>query len=159
MKRVFTGILKFLCITAVIALGVLIVLKIKDDTLVQKSMYEEAQNEQIESKYILEVANNKMAKIKEEVENAINTKVELADSGSISQIDLYFVAKVEDDYRYIVKKVQEDGTEIFAISEDNNEDGRYIVSLEAIGLDECMYTKVLNYNIDNQGVITYIDNN
>ena len=149
MKRVFTSLLKFFCIAAVIALGILLILKIKEETLVQKSIYEEAQNVQIESEYMLDIANKKMAQIKDEIET---------DSGSISQIDIYFVAKVENDYRYIVKKVQEDGTQTFVISQDNNEDGRYIVSIEAIGLDECMYTNLANYNIDNQGVITYLNN-
>ena len=158
MKRVFTSLLKFFCIAAVIALGILLILKIKEETLVQKSIYEEAQNVQIESEYMLDIANKKMAQIKDEIETILNTEVELADSGSISQIDIYFVAKVENDYRYIVKKVQEDGTQTFVISQDNNEDGRYIVSIEAIGLDECMYTNLANYNIDNQGVITYLNN-
>ena len=158
MKRVFTSILKFLCIVAVIALGVLLILKIKDDTLIQKSIYEEAQNIKIESEYLLEIANDKLAIIKDEIEENLNAEIEIADSGSISQLDIYFVTKVENDYRYIVKKIQEDGKETFAISQDNNEDGRYIVSLEAIGLDECMYTDLADYNIDNQGVITYTNN-
>lgn len=158
MKRVFTSLLKILCIAAVIALGVLLILKIKEDTLIQKSIYEEAQNVQIESEYMLDIANKKMAQIKEDVETILNTEVELADSGSISQTDIYFVAKVENDYRYIIKKVQDDGTQTFAISQDNNEDGRYIVSIEAIGLDECVYTNLADYNIDNQGVITYLNN-
>lgn len=158
MKRVFTSLLKILCIAAVIALGVLLILKIKEDTLIQKSIYEEAQNVQIESEYMLDIANKKMAQIKEEVETILNTEVELADSGSISQTDIYFVAKVENDYRYIIKKVQDDGTQTFAISQDNNEDGRYIVSIEAIGLDKCVYTNLADYNIDNQGVITYLNN-
>ena len=158
MKRFFSGLLKVVCIAIVIALGVLLILKIKDDTLIQKNMYEETQNIQVESEYMLGIANDKIAKIKEEIEKAINTKIEVADSGSISQIDLYFVAKVEEDYRYIIKKIDEDGTEVFAISKDNNENGRYIVSLEAIGLDECMYTDLADYSIDNQGVITYTNN-
>lgn len=158
MKRVFTSLLKILCIAAVIALGVLLILKIKEDTLIQKSIYEEAQNVQIESEYMVDIANKKMAQIKEDVEAILNTEIELADSGSISQTDIYFVVKVENDYRYIVKKVQDDGTQTFAISQDNNEDGRYIVSIEAIGLDKCVYTNLADYNIDNQGVITYLNN-
>lgn len=158
MKRVFTSLLKILCIAAVIALGVLLILKIKEDTLIQKSIYEEAQNVQIESEYMVDIANKKMAQIKEDVEAILNTEIELADSGSISQTDIYFVVKVENDYRYIIKKVQDDGTQTFAISQDNNEDGRYIVSIEAIGLDKCVYTNLADYNIDNQGVITYLNN-
>lgn len=158
MKRFFSGLLKVVCIAIVIALGVLLILKIKDDTLIQKNMYEETQNIQVESEYLLEIANDKLAIIKEEIEENLNAEIEIADSGSISQLDIYFVAKVEEDYRYIVKKIQEDGKETFAISQDNNEDGRYIVSLEAIGLDECMYTDLADYNIDNQGVITYTNN-
>lgn len=158
MKQVFTSILKFISIVAVIALGVLLVIKIKNDTLIEKKIYEENENIQLESEYIVEKANDKLASIIEIIEAEIDANIELADSGSISELDIYFVTKVENDYRYIVKKVQENGTEIFAISQDNNEDGRYIVSLEAIGLDECIYTDLADYNIDKQGVITYLDN-
>lgn len=159
MKQVFTSILKFISIVAVIALGVLLVIKIKNDTLIEKNIYEENENIQLESEYIVKKANDKLASIIETIEAEIDVNIELADSGSISELDIYFVTKVENDYRYIVKKVQENGTENFAISQDNNEDGRYIVSLEAIGLDECIYTDLADYNIDKQGVITYLNNN
>ncbi|MBO5476487.1 MAG: hypothetical protein J6A15_01880 [Clostridia bacterium] len=158
MKQVFTSILKFISIVAVIALGVLLVIKIKNDTLIEKNIYEENENIQLESEYIVKKANDKLASIIETIEAEIDVNIELADSGSISELDIYFVTKVENDYRYIVKKVQENGTENFAISQDNNEDGRYIVSLEAIGLDECIYTDLADYNIDKQGVITYLNN-
>ena len=159
MKQVFTSILKFISIVAVIALGVLLVIKIKNDTLIEKNIYEENENIQLESEYIVKKANDKLASIIETIEAEIDVNIELADSGSISELDIYFVTKVENDYRYIVKKVQENGTENLAISQDNNEDGRYIVSLEAIGLDECIYTDLADYNIDKQGVITYLNNN
>lgn len=159
MKQVLANILKFVSIVAVIALGVLLIIKIKDDTLIEKSIYEEERNTDIESEFMIKNATKKLEAIKKEIEQELNIEVELADSGNVNQIDIYFVTKVEEDYRYIVKKVQENGTEVFAISQNNNEDGRYIVSLEAIGLNECIYTNLEDYNVDKQGVITYSNNN
>lgn len=158
MKQVFICIFKVLSILGVIALTVLLVLKIGRDTLEIKKIDERDQNIQIESEYYINLAMSTLDEIKGEIEKDINTEIELADTGSLAQIDIYFVAKIEDEYRYIVQ-TEIDGVQKFAISKDNNEEGKYILSLDSLGIKDNIYTKIENYNVNKNGLITYIDSN
>lgn len=154
MKKVFVNIAIVIIIAVIILLGVLLVLKIKNDTMTEKQNDELAQNIQVESEYIIENAMSKLDEIKNIIQEDIGQNVELADSGNITNIDIYFVIKDGDSYKYIVKQ-NDNGEEKFAIAQTSNEDGRYVVSPESLGFDECVYTNANDYNIDDSGVITY----
>ena len=158
MKQFFIGLFRFLGILVIIGLTVLLVLEIKEDTLEIKKLDEEAQNIQIESEYYINLAMSNLDEVKGDIEKDINAEVELADTGALSQIDIYFVTKVDNQYRYIVKR-QVDGVDKFVIAQDSNEDGKYILSLEALGLKDNIYTKIENYNVDKDGLITYVNSN
>lgn len=158
MKQVFIGLVRFLSVLVIIGLTILLVLKIKEDTLEIKKLDEEAQNIQIESEYYINLAMSNLDEVKGDIEKDINAEVELADTGALSQIDIYFVTKVDNQYKYIVKK-QIDGVEKYAIAENSSEDGKYILSVEALGLKDTIYTKIENYNVDKDGLITYVNNN
>ena len=108
------------------------------------------------SYYVKECDDNfNLKEIIAKIEKDVGKEVELADIGSISKIDLCFVAEVDGEYKYIVKE-DDDGNEKFAIADDNSQAARYIVSLKAIELDSCVYTKIDNYNIDEDFNITYL---
>lgn len=154
MKKVLSVIFRIIIIAVIILLGVLLVLKLRKDTLTEKQNDELKQNIQVESDYIIENAMNKLNEIKNIIQEDIGKNVELADSGNISDIDIYFVVKDGDSYKYIIKKI-ENNEEKFAIAQTGDEEGRYVVLPESLGFDECVYTNVQDYNIDDSGVITY----
>ena len=154
MKKIFICIEKIAIIAVIILLGILLILKIKNDTMTEKQNDELAQNIQVESEYIIQNAMNKLNDIKDIIQKDVGQNVELADSGNITSIDIYFVVKENNEYKYIVKK-NEDGQEKFSIAKTSDEEGRYIVSIENLGFDKCVYTNVQDYNIDDSGVITY----
>ncbi len=156
MKKVFVSIVRIIIIFVIILLGVLLVFKIKNDTIIEKQNDELDQNVQAESEYIIENAMGKLSEIKDMIQEDIGQNVELADSGNITNIDIYFVVKDGESYKYIVKK-NEDGEEKFAIAQSSNEEGRYIISTESLGFDDCIYTSAQDYNIDDSGVITYMN--
>lgn len=157
MWRTLELILRFILGIILIALCIVLMFKIKDEFLVQKALYEEAENKRVESEYILNVSNKKLEAIKTRIEEELNIEVELADVGAISEVELYFVTKVDNEYKYIVSGFRADGTEFFEIAKADNF-GKYIVSLEAIGLNECIYTEAKDYNVNKLGEITYSNN-
>ena len=157
MKNILLGVLKFLIFVVIIFLGILLILKIKDDTIKEKNNAERLQNIKIESEYVINNSNKLLSDIKKKIEDELNVKVELADVGSISDIDIYFVTLVNNEYKNIILK-QVDGKEKFEIAEDNYADGKYIVGLNAIELEELVYTNIENYSVDKEGKITYINN-
>lgn len=154
MKKVLSITLRIIIIAVIILLGVLLVLKLKSDTITEKQNDELAQNIQVESDYIIENAMNKLNEIKNVIQEDIGQNIELADSGNISDIDIYFVVKDGDNYKYVVKK-NENNEEKFSIAQTSDEEGKYMVSLESLGFDSCIYTNVQDYTINNAGVITY----
>ena len=154
MKKALSVIFRIVIVAVIILLGVLLVLKLRKDTLTEKQNDELKQNIQVESDYVIQNAMSKLNDIKNIIQEDIGKNVELADSGNISDIDIYFVIKDGDSYKYIVKK-NENNEEKFSVAQTSDEDGRYVISLESLGFDECVYTNVQDYNIDNTGVITY----
>lgn len=155
MKRFLSTLGIVILILVIVALTVFLILKIRSDTIAQKDNDILIQNEQAESEYICQRANDNLKEIIAKIEKDVGKEVELADIGSISKIDLCFVAEVDGEYNYIVKE-DDDGNEKFAIADDNSQAARYIVSLKAIELDSCVYTKIDNYIIDEDFNITYL---
>ena len=155
MKRFLSTLGIVILILVIVALTVFLILKIRSDTIAQKDNDILIQNEQAESDYICQRANDNLKEIIAKIEKDVGKEVELADIGSISKIDLCFVAEVDGEYKYIVKE-DDDGNEKFAIADDNSQAARYIVSLKAIELDSCVYTKIDNYIIDEDFNITYL---
>lgn len=158
MKNFLRIIITIVIIILLVFLGVLLGLKIKNDTLKEKEKDIEKQNIQVESEYLCDIANKKITAIKDEIKEEINLDIEVADVGSLDNTDIYFVTKVDNEYRYIIKEQQEN-KEVFKVAQDNEEGAKYIVSLNTLGLDTCLYTSLKNYNIDKEGKITYINNN
>ena len=101
MKNILLGVLKFLIFVVIIFLGILLILKIKDDTIKEKNNAERLQNIKIESEYVINNSNKLLSDIKKKIEDELNVKVELADVGSISDIDIYFVTLVNNEYKNI----------------------------------------------------------
>lgn len=157
MKNFLRIIITIVIIILLVFLGVLLGLKIKNDTLKEKEKDIENQNIQVESEYLCNIANEKITAIKDEIKEEINLDIEVADIGSLDNTDIYFVTKVNDEYKYIIKEQQEN-REVFKVAQDNEEGAKYIVSLKTLGLDTCLYTSLKNYNIDKEGKITYINN-
>lgn len=155
MKKFLYNIFRLACIILVIGLGVLLGMKLKNDTITAKNEAELKQNIEYESNYIIENSMNDYVEIKEEVEKQVKQKVELADSGSIINTELYFVTKVDNQYRYICKTIV-DGVETFSIAKTNEDGNKYIIPASAIIKNECIYTELENYTIDKNGIIKYI---
>lgn len=156
MKKFLRTLGILILVNIIIAITVFLVLKIKDDTIAEKNKDIENQNIQVESEYMCENATQKLSTIIEKIETSIDAKVEIADIGSLSDIDIYFVVNQNEDYKYIVKQTI-DGKEEFKIAENDENDAKYIVSLDKIGLDNCIYTNLKNYTIDKEGNITYVN--
>lgn len=154
MKNFLKTITIVLVIIVLIFLGVLLGIKLKNDTLKEKEKDIEAQNIQAEAEYLCDVSNSKLKAIKEEIEKDIELEIEIADIGSLNNTDIYFVVKVDNEYKYIVKEQQEN-QEKFKVAQDNDEEAKYIVPIKTLELDTCLYTNLKNYNIDKEGKITY----
>lgn len=158
MKKFFSTLATIILTILLTTLTVFLVLKLKEDTLMQKDKDVQEQNIEAESEYLCETSNEKLAELMVEIKNDVGQEIEVADTGSVGKIDIYFVVKVDNDYKYIIK-TNEDGTEKFAISQNNEEDAKYIVPLSALELDTCIYTNLNSYSIDREGNITYSENN
>lgn len=156
MKKFLRTLGILILVNIIIAITVFLTLKIKDDTIVEKNKDIEKQNIKVESEYMCENATQKLSAIIEKIETSIDAKIEIADIGSLSDIDIYFVTKKDEEYKYIVKETI-DGKDNFKVAENNEDEARYIVSLDKIGIDNCIYTYLRNYIIDKQGNITYLN--
>ena len=141
MKKFFKVIGILIAIAILVALGYLLVRKIKADTIAQRDLQIEANNIQAEA----------------EIETSLKVNIEVADIGGLNENDIYFVTPVGANYMYITKTKVED-KDTFAIATDNAKDAKYIVSLKTLGLDECVYTNIKDYSIDKTGKITYNEN-
>lgn len=144
-------------IAMLVTLAIMLFLKIKNDTLEVRNKEINRQNSLAEAEYICTNATEKLKGIMEKIETDLKVNIEVADTGSLEENDIYFVTKVEDKYMYIVKEVVEE-KDVFKIATDNANEPKYIVSFKTIGLDERLYTKVENYSVDKDGNITYIEN-
>lgn len=156
MKKFLRALGILILINVIIAITVFMILKIKDDTLAEKNKDIDRQNAKVESEYVCDNATQKLKTIIEKIEDSIDAKIEVADIGSLDCIDIYFVTKQDNNYKFIVKETI-DGRETFKISEDNENDAKYIVPLDKIGMDNCIYTEISNYSIDKKGNITYLN--
>ena len=156
MKKFFSILLTIIVLIIFVGLGILLGLKLKSDMMIEKEQDIQRQNIQAESEYLCDSSNKKLSEIIAEIEQELNIKVEVADIGSLDNIDIYFVTKVDNDYKYIVKE-QVDGNEKYKVAEDNSEEAKYIVSLKTLEFDTCIYTKLKDYSIDKYGKITYLE--
>ena len=91
MKKVLSVIFRIIIIAVIISLGELLVLKLRKDTITEKQNDELEQNIQVESDYIIQNAMSKLNDIKNIMHEDLGNNVELADSGNISVIEIYFV--------------------------------------------------------------------
>ena len=157
MKKFFKVIGILIAIAILVALGYLLVRKIKADTLAQRDLQIEANNIQTEAEFLCDRATKKLTTLIDEIETSLKVNIEVADIGGIEGNDIYFVTPVGANYMYITKTKVED-KDTFAIATDNAKDSKYIVSLKTLGLDECVYTNIKDYSIDKTGKITYNEN-
>lgn len=154
MKKFLSVLGIIILVVIVVSLTFFLVLKIKNDTILERDEDILAQNERAESEYICKNANEKLQKIIEDIKKDVDKDIELANTGSINKMDLCFVVKEKDEYRYIVKEDNEEDK--FAIAKDNTQVARYIVTPSIIGIGECVYTNIDNYVIDSNFNISYI---
>ena len=152
MKKFVINLLRVLIVVAILILTVLLVVKVKKDTLAEKEKQEYIENVRVESESICKVANEQFNKIKE-----VDKNIVIADTGNLTKIDLYFVVEENGNYKYVVRKKVDDKDK-YAVAEDNAQEGKYIISIDALGIKNCVYTNIDNYCIDEDGIITYIDN-
>ena len=158
MKK-FLSILGIIILVAVIvSMTILLVLKIKNDTIAKRDEDIMAQNEKAESEYICKNANEKLQEIIANIKKDVDKEIELANTGSINKMDLCFVVKDNEEYRYIIRE-EENGEDKFAVAKDNLQVARYIISPITIGIDNCIYTNIDNYIIDSDFNITYLMTN
>lgn len=150
MKKFLSVLGIIILVVIVVSLTIFLVLKIKNDTILERDEDILAQNEIAESEYICKNANEKLQKIIEDIKKDVDKDIELANTGSINKMDLCFVVEENDEYRYIVKEDK------FAIAKDNTQVARYIVTPSIIGIGECVYTNIDNYVIDSNFNISYI---
>ena len=146
MKKFFSILLTIIVLIIFVGLGILLGLKLKSDMMIEKEQDIQRQNIQAESEYLCDSSNKKLSEIIAEIEQELNIKVEVADIGSLDNIDIYFVTKVDNDYKYIVKE-QVDGNEKYKVAEDNSEEAKYIVSLKTLEFDTCILSILVATNI------------
>lgn len=154
MKKFLSVLGIIILVVIIVGLTVFLVIKIKNDTILKRDEDVLAQNEKAESEYICKNANEKLQKIIEDIKKDVDEDIELANTGSINKMDLCFVVKENDEYRYIIK--EDNGEDKFAIAKDNMQVARYIVTPSIIGIEECIYTNIDNYIIDSNFNISYI---
>lgn len=154
MKKFLSVLGIIILVVIIVGLTVFLVIKIKNDTILKRDEDVLAQNEKAESEYICKNANEKLQKIIEDIKKDVDEDIELANTGSINKMDLCFVVKENDEYRYIIK--EDNGEDKFAIAKDNMQVARYIVTPSIIGIEECIYTNIDNYVIDSNFNISYI---
>ena len=154
MKKFLSGMITFLGVLLVIFLTVFVVWKIRKDTLIEKGKDIDMQNSIAESEYLCNIANENISAIKKQIESDVEQSVEVADIGSLDKTDIYFVTKVDNEYKYIIKE-KEENVEKFKIAQDNDASAKYIVSMSLLKLDTCIYTNIKDYTIDKSGKITY----
>jgi len=153
MKKVLGIFVMVITIITLVVLATLLTLRIKNDTLNIKSKTELEINTKREvDEYIKDTAKI-ISDIKRAIEIDIGQDIEIADTGSIGKLELFFVTKVDDQYKYITKKVDESNEKFYIASED---DGKYIISEELLKIDNLVYTKIEDYVIDKTGNITYL---
>ena len=89
MKKFFSILLTIIVLIIFVGLGILLGLKLKSDMMIEKEQDIQRQNIQAESEYLCDVSNKKLSEIIAEIEQELNIKVEVADIGSLDNIDIY----------------------------------------------------------------------
>lgn len=154
MNRITRNICTVIGIVVLITLAVFIGIKLVRDVNIEKSKDIDNMNIQSEQEYICSIATRNLKDIKDSIENDIGKKIEIADTGSLDAIDIYFVVKEENTYKYITK-IKENDIDKYKISQDNENDARYIIPINKLGIDVCVYTELKDYIVDKDGNITY----
>lgn len=155
MNKGLNAFLLIIGITLIVTLGVFVGLRIKDDTLKEKNEAELLENKKKESEYVIGNAMEILEQIRAKIESDTSKNVVLAESGSIDKVDIFFIVLDSDSgqYKYITK-YEENGEDKYKVQE-SEDDTKYIVSYQMLGFEDLVYTKVEDYSIDTNGVITY----
>lgn len=154
MNRITRNICTVIGIVVLITLAVFIGIKLVRDVNIEKSKDIDNMNIQSEQEYICSIATRNLKDIKDSIEKDIGKKIEIADTGSLDAIDIYFVVKEENKYKYITK-IKENDIDKYKISQDNENYARYIIPINKLGIDVCVYTELKDYIVDKDGNITY----
>lgn len=154
MNKITRNICTVLGTIILVLLAILVVIKLARDFNAEKSKDIDYINVINEQEYICLNGTKNIENIKDEIEKDIGKKVEIADTGSLDVIDIYFVVKDGNTYKYITK-IKENEIEKFEIAQDTEKDARYIVPINKIGIDVFVYTEPKDYTIDKYGNITY----
>ena len=108
MKKFFKVIGILIAIAILVALGYLLVRKIKTDTIAQRDLQIEANNIQAEAEFLCDRATKKLTTLIDEIETSLKVNIEVADIGGLNENDIYFVTPVGTNYMYITKTKVED---------------------------------------------------
>lgn len=154
MNKTTRNICTAIGIIILVILAAFIAMKLFKGVEQEKSVDIENMNIKNEQEYICSVASRNLNDIKEKIEKDIGKDVEIADTGSLDNIDIYFVVKEDNTYKFITK-IKDGEKEKYQIAEDNENDARYIVPVSKLGIDVCVYTELKDYAIDRDGNITY----
>ena len=103
MKKFFKVIGILIAIAILVALGYLLVRKIKADTIAQRDLQIEANNIQAEAEFLCDRATKKLTTLIDEIETSLKVNIEVADIGGLNENDIYFVTPVGANYMYITK--------------------------------------------------------
>ncbi len=154
MKKVFGYLFKIIIVLGIIAVTVLLGIKIVKDTKEIKVYNEESEIVNAEVNYFTDKISSSLRKIEDVIEKDIGQDVELADSGTITKIELYFVTKVDGKYKFIVDK-NVDGVQKFEIAENELSDGKFYITPQDLGLENCIYSDIDKYSISKDGLVEY----
>ena len=154
MKKILGYLFRSIIVIGVLVITILLCIKIVKDTKEIKIYSEESLNKEAEAQYFIDTITSKLNKIKSQIEQDIGQEVELADTGTINKIDIYFVTKVNGEYKYIVDS-NVDGNQKFEIVSDNATQGKYIINPSDLGLENCILTDVNGYSITKDGTVEY----
>ena len=154
MKKVIGYFFRSIIVLGLIAITVFLGMKIAKDTKEIKIYSEDYLNEDAEARYFIDTITSNLSKIESKIEEDIGQEVELADTGTISKIEIYFVTKVNGNYRYIVDK-NVDGVQRFEIENDELNNGKFMITAEDLGLKDCFFSDINKYSINKDGIVEY----
>lgn len=154
MKKILGYLFRSIIVIGVLVITILLGIKIVKDTKEIKIYSEESLNKEAEVQYFIDTITSKLNKIKSQIEQDIGQEVELADTGTINKIDIYFVTKVNGEYKYIVDS-NVDGNQKFEIVGDDATQGKYIINPNDLGLENCILTDINRYSITKDGTVEY----
>lgn len=154
MKKVIGYFFRGIIVIGIITVTILLGLKIANDTKEIEMYTEDSLNIEAESRYYIDTIEENFEKIKSKIEADVGQKVELADTGTIVDIELYFVAKVDGKFKYIISK-NVDNNQKFEIVGDELGDGKFMINYTDLGLENCVFTDINKYSINKNGKVEY----